>query len=868
MSAIEFVVRKSAGEIQRGVAAGDASTSVILGAGDDVSLNLDPSSVLSYGRQGQALEVVLMDGRIIVVEGFFSPTGVIENELFLSANGELVRADLVALDNGVLYASYVEQDAFGKWSPDDALYFVGEPQVQLAGYQEIAPVDTDVQAGMLAAPLLGGIAGLGGFGIGSAAAGAAVIGGASLLNGGGTSSTPNSGGETNEQSVAITQGTESQNHVVNNADYTDGATISGKGIEGAVIEVTVQGVTEATTVDENGDWSVTFDPTDLPSGEYETDVTVTSTINGETVTVNDTLVVDTQTSVSIQNTSGGSDGVVNATEIGGGLSLSGAAEAGSTVMVTVGGVAYEATVSGSSWTLDLPAGAVSGGEYGLGVVVDATDSHGNTAQTTSTIQIDTETFVTINTSSIGGNGILNADERLGGFDVGGTAQPFASIAVSFGGTTHNVTANSAGNWTTNFHAGEIAPGTYDATVTAVAMDGAGNSAQASGNFVVDTIVDDYAFSTDPVSGDGTISGSDVSGGLTLTGSVEPNSKVEVTFNGFTKTVYANGDGDWSAQWSANQIPQGEGSEQVIAKATDPNGNVKTLTSTVNVDTIVNNLTGASAVTADDTVNATELGNGVTITGTVEPGSRVFVDYGGTRYEATVADNGAWSLSFPSGTFPAGEYTAQLDILAIDRFGNEREAQESFQVDTIAPDAPYVVSANFYEGKLGDIGIPDNDTSIKVYDLDGQGGADQLDFTAVAGRFDTVELQLDTLIPDGRQLVVTTEDTAGNMNATLMVFDQADTDLVNIDDAGLNGFEISAIDLQYATSSDLTLNEADIDRLAGNVGSLTVHGASDDHVTLENAVANGTTTIDGDTYDIYTLGTDGVLIIDEDINVTI
>ncbi len=876
MSAIEFVVRDVAGNIQRGAVNGQVGSSVIAGSGDDVSLNLDPSMVLSYGRQGQALEVVLMDGRIVVVEGFFSPNGVAENELFLSANGEMVRADLVALDNGVLYADYVPQDPFGKWSPDDALFFVGEPEVQLAGYQEIVTSDNDVEAGMFAAPILGGIAGLGaGVTAGSIATGAAVIGGAAVIDrvvGGGATTTTTTGGgsgtaTSDTQTVKITEGTESQNYVVNGSDYQDGVTISGTGTSGATIEVTVGGKTETTVVDGNGNWSVVFDPQDVQSGTYETGVTVTSTLNGETITTTDTLVLDTQTSVSITSASGGSDGVVNATEANGGLHLSGSTEAGSTVMVTVGGVAYEADVSGSTWTLDLPSSAIQSGEYDLTVAVSSTDAHGNTADTSSVIHVDTTTFVTVSTSGIGGNGILNHDEWQNGFNVGGTAQAFATVDVTFGGVTHTVTANGSGNWTTHFTSAEIPSGHYNGTITAVAHDAAGNAATASGQFIVDTAVDDYAFQATPVAGDGAISGSEVANGMTLTGTVEPNSKVEVTFNGYTRTVMADNQGNWSASWSQSEIPRGEGTHAISAIATDPNGNVETLNSSVYVDTYVNRLTGAENVTSDDTVNANELSSGVTVTGTVEPGSRVFVKYLGTEYEATVGQNGNWSLKFPNGTFASGDYTAQLDIRAVDAYGNERTSHQSFEVDTVAPDAPYIVSANFYQGELGDIGIPDNDTSIRVYELDGQGSVDQLGVTAVDARFDTVQLQLDQMIPDGRQLVVTTEDAAGNMNATLMVFDQADNDLVDIDDSGLDNFEISAIDLQYATGSELTLDEADIDRLAGNIGKLVVHGDNDDEVTLVNAVKSGVTQIDNENYDIYTVGDDGVLIIDEDIRVT-
>ena len=95
MSAINFVVRDVAGNISRGSVAGEgASPSLIVGAGEDVSLNLTRGQIISYTRQGQALEVTLIDGRVILLEGFFTMDGVSENELFLSAGGSLTEVQL------------------------------------------------------------------------------------------------------------------------------------------------------------------------------------------------------------------------------------------------------------------------------------------------------------------------------------------------------------------------------------------------------------------------------------------------------------------------------------------------------------------------------------------------------------------------------------------------------------------------------------------------------------------------------------------------------------------------------------------------------------------------------------------------------
>ncbi len=114
MSAIDFVVRDSAGNIQRGSVGEDGtSSSVVVSSGQDVSLNLHQGQILSYSREGQALNVVLIDGSIITIEGFFSPEGVVENQLFVSSNGQMAEVDLAADGTGIYHAQYVAADDFG-----------------------------------------------------------------------------------------------------------------------------------------------------------------------------------------------------------------------------------------------------------------------------------------------------------------------------------------------------------------------------------------------------------------------------------------------------------------------------------------------------------------------------------------------------------------------------------------------------------------------------------------------------------------------------------------------------------------------------------------------------------------------------------
>ena len=156
MSAIDFVVRGDAGVSQRGSLGGSDGTSMVVGAGQDVSLNLTRGDILSYVRQGQALQVTLVDGTVLTVDGFFTPEGSPVADLFISANGTLAKADLIAGEGNLLFAQYVDADSFGKWSPDDDLYFVRGSDVQLAG---VVPAD-EAAVGQLGGALLGGIGGL------------------------------------------------------------------------------------------------------------------------------------------------------------------------------------------------------------------------------------------------------------------------------------------------------------------------------------------------------------------------------------------------------------------------------------------------------------------------------------------------------------------------------------------------------------------------------------------------------------------------------------------------------------------------------------------------------------------------------------
>lgn len=613
MSAIEFVVRDGAGALNRGFV-GDGAT-VGLTPGSDISLNLNQGQILAYNRSGTALEITLVDGQIIVIENFFGLDGAPANDLFLSSSGAMTEVNLVDTGNGAYYSTYTDADVYGKFGPDEDLYFLNEPSVLLAG-------TPDAETGMLATGFLAGapIVPLLLAGTGAVAAGTVltdndtapddddgtVLGDNDTVDdeepaddeGDGNDDVPGDdptdegpGDDPVDDPVeedpdlegAILEGTVSAGHIVNEEDHSDGVEISGTATPGATVEVVVEGSTQTTTADADGNWEVVFTPEEVPGGTYETDVDVTLTLGDQTVTLEDTVSIDTEVNVTFNAEAVGGDGTVNGTEEATGTTLTGTVDAGATVVVTINGTDYDATVSGTSWTLNLDAGVLPPGEYDQSVTVTATDQVGNSTSTSGTFTVDTFTTVTIDSPITADNVVNGAEASAGGATITGTAQPGASVEVNVGGLAFVTTASAGGVWSVTVDSANIIEGEYDFDITATATDAAGNSASASWTAGVDTYVNELTTS-DPVEGDNIVNREEAADGITLTGTVEAGSTVMVTFEGVTRAATVDADGNWSVSFTSAEIPDGEYEADVTIHATDWVGNTAEITDTFLVDT--------------------------------------------------------------------------------------------------------------------------------------------------------------------------------------------------------------------------------------------------------------------------------------------
>lgn len=1052
VKAIEFAVRDSAGGVVRGSVAGDGGGSLVkLGVGEEISLNLARQSVISYVQQGDDLIITLVDGRQIVLDGYFNTSGE-PNQLYLSQSGDVAGVDLSPMGDGTLAAAYGPSEGWDKFSTLDDLRFAGGDDLAL-----LAPAE-DEPAGMAA--FLPGLVGLGGAGAAGLAGlglvGAVVGGGGGGGSGGGqsaphvptvndpdstttvTTETPDKtldvsgtgepgdsvtvtvGGETQQTTirddgtwsvtfpdtqlpadgtheaevvvdhagggsttldgptfvldltppdVSITQGAKSTGDVENAAEYQDGVTIAGRGEPGAAVRVEINGHTQATTIAANGSWSVTFPTSQIATGEYEVAMKVTATdaLGNDTV-LNDTLVVDTVphpvsfAPVTADNTVSGAenaagfavtgtstagavltvtiqgvsrtvtvagdgtwtasyaagtltpgqynatvtatttdavgnpttathsfrvdtmtsvafapgaiagDDVVNATEAAGGVTMTGTAEPGSAVSVAWNGQTRPATVAADgSWTATFPAAGIAGGTYATTATVTATDAFGNTATATRSLRVDTQTQVAFDAPQVGDN-VVSSAERTAGIALTGQAEAGARVQVTFEGVTRTVTADATGHWTTAFGQSDFRTGTYDSTVSVVATDLAGNIATAQHTIRVDTEVVPFQRLTLSTGADGILNSVESAAGLTVTGRVEPGATVMVKLaNGTEVAAVVAGDGTWTATIPTSQIPAGETQAPLTIVATDRYGNSSTLSETVSIDRIVRDFarTGG-AIAGDGIVNATEAASGLTFSGTVEPFSSVVVRLSNGQTVSTAAGaNGLWSATFAPGQLPAGDGTATATFTATDRAGNVATFSETFAYDTILPTSPVLTDILRDADGVSGVIARALDGEMSFHQVLASGVASDVGVTGTTPIGGAELVLFDAAgVADGSYLVIESVDDAGNASSTLAIVNNTTTVTVDLTRPGLGDFDFGAIDLTFAPEANLTITAADLAALTGPDQQLLVRGDADDTLRLDDATATGLTrAIDGQTFDVYTLGT-GTVLVDEDIQTSV
>ncbi|MBZ4020905.1 hypothetical protein CKO11_00330 [Rhodobacter sp. TJ_12] len=467
--------------------------------------------------------------------------------------------------------------------------------------------------------------------------------------------------------------------VVNAIEMSVGTLVSGTGTPGALLSVTMEGVTHDTTVAEDGTWSVIYTPGEMTGGTYDTTVTVTSTdAAGNPSSATHDVHIDTEAAVAFGSGAITADGVVNAAEAASGFTLSGTSEAGTTAIeVQLGGVSYDVTpAADGSWSVN-----VSGAGLGTGThtaTVTAVDANGNSATDSRDITFDVDAAVAFDAGNVTSDNVVNVAEAASGFTLSGTSEAgTTAIELQLGGVSYDVTPAADGSWSVDVSGAGLSTGTHTATVTAV--DAYGNSATDSRDitFDVDAAV---AFDAGNVTSDNVVNAREAAGGFTLSGTSEAGStSVTVELGGVNYTTTPAANGAWNLVVSGTALTTG--SYVATVTATDAYGNTATDTRSITFDTDTSVAVSPGQAGGDDVLSGAERGAGLVLTGTAEPGATVQVEFeSGTRV-VTADARGNWSASFAAGEIRTGDYTSTATVTATDTAGNVATTTHDITVDT-------------------------------------------------------------------------------------------------------------------------------------------------------------------------------------------
>ncbi|PTM36307.1 type 1 secretion target domain-containng protein [Enterobacter cloacae] len=489
-------------------------------------------------------------------------------------------------------------------------------------------------------------------------------------------------------------------NTVNQIAHSQAQILSGS-VTGAAagdrVTISINNVDYTTVVDAAGHWSLGLPASvvqGLADGTWTINVSVTDQ-SGNTGSHSLDVVVNTVTPVIGINTLAADD-VINATEKGEDLLLSGTSNQpeGTTVTVTLNGIHYTATTDASgNWSVTVPASAVSAlGEAHYTVTADVTDSVGNSASTSHDVLVDSSLpVVTINT--LAGDNIVNAAEVAAGQTLTGKVTNAAlgdTVTIILGGQTYTATVQDDLTWSLPLSESQLtALGNGDLTVSASVTNAHGNTGSSSLDFTIDAQFPGLRIDT--VAGDDVINVIEHAQNLIVSGTstdLAAGSIVTVTINGNTYSATVLADGSWQAAVPAADVSQwADGSLKITASAQDTSGNPVAIGTVVDVDLAPVAIT-INSVTDDNVLNAAEKGHDLVLSGTssnVEAGQTVTITFAGKTYTTTVDANGDWTYTVPAADLSGlkdGDASVQVNVTNVN--GNAASSAQEFSVDTTAP----------------------------------------------------------------------------------------------------------------------------------------------------------------------------------------
>jgi hypothetical protein len=434
-------------------------------------------------------------------------------------------------------------------------------------------------------------------------------------------------------------------------------TLTGKAVANSTIKV-FDGTTQVgtTTTNSSGAWSYTTAA--LKDGSHSLTAKATNA-SGTTSAASSalSLKIDTTapTAPTMATSTGASTAVMAAAAVTAAntVSLTGTAEANSTIKVFDGSTQIGTATANSTGAWIYTTSALAAGNHSL--TSKAMDAAGNTGTASSALAVNIPSApgnpgtpsapgapkiasFSNDTGKLGDG--ITSDNTLA---LTGTAAANSTVSIFDGGKQiGTATANSSGAW--NYTTAALSDGSHG--LTAKATDKAGHTSVAS--TAVDVKIDTHAPDAPKIasfSSDGKAISGDVANvdHVTLTGTAEANSVVKV-FDGTKQlgTATTNDKGAWT--YGADNLADGKHS--FTSTASDAAGNVSKASGALGVNVDTHNSHGADSAFTDVFQKWNDT---VTFKGTADPYSQITIYDNGKGSVGTVkaASDGTWSLTTKS-----------------------------------------------------------------------------------------------------------------------------------------------------------------------------------------------------------------------------
>ena len=372
--------------------------------------------------------------------------------------------------------------------------------------------------------------------------------------------------------------------------------------------------------------------------------------------------------------------------------LNGTAEPGSEVQVRIdtdgdqhANVTYTTKADeNGNWAVDLKTATPSSGALPATGLSDTNSLEvvGSNKGVQSTLPLTTLHFddtppASAEVASVAGDNIITAPEKAAGVAISGTAEANGSVELKLGTLTRLVAVDANGNWSTTLQADDLptADGSY--TLSATAIDAAGNRApEVTSKVIMNTTGTAAIIGT--ISEDGYVNAKEAAAPVKVMGTAAPNSRVALWLTD-EKNPLAEVQADANGKWEAGvPLPAGlaDGKHALSVTTTNAQGN----TATSKAEFTLDKTPPAPAANLklegnDTTITSTEAKNGVSLSGTGEAGTKVTVSIGGGKTQtATVGANGGWKVEFKEGDLPmpgqGNSTNTAFNVVLQDKAGND------------------------------------------------------------------------------------------------------------------------------------------------------------------------------------------------------